>query len=124
MPRAVVALEGHIIDSLALPKVWDTIMDLGGNFDVEEFRVGKRKNETSYARMSVEAPSEESLGEILTAIQQYGAAPIDQAEAKLTPVDRHGVFPSDFYSTSNQPTEVHVVGKWLEVENIEMDCGI
>jgi lysine-ketoglutarate reductase/saccharopine dehydrogenase-like protein (TIGR00300 family) len=124
MPRAVVALEGHVIDSLALPKVWDTIMDLGGNFDVEEFRVGKRKDETSYVQMQVEADSEERLEEILLAIQQYGAAPLDQGEAELQPVEKEGVFPAAFYSTSNQPTEVRVDGRWLEVANIEMDCGI
>jgi lysine-ketoglutarate reductase/saccharopine dehydrogenase-like protein (TIGR00300 family) len=99
-------------------------MDLGGNFDVEEFRVGKRKNETSFVRLSVEAPDEAQLGEILTAIQQFGATPIDEAEADLEPVTQEGVFPQAFYSTSNQPTSVRQGGKWREVENIEMDCGI
>jgi lysine-ketoglutarate reductase/saccharopine dehydrogenase-like protein (TIGR00300 family) len=124
MQHAAVALEGHIIDSLALPKVWDTIMDMGGNFEVEEFRVGKHKDEKSYMRLSVQAASEELLGEILTAIQQYGAAPLDHVNAELQPVTRDGVFPQAFYSTSNQPTSVRVGEKWLEVENIEMDCGI
>jgi lysine-ketoglutarate reductase/saccharopine dehydrogenase-like protein (TIGR00300 family) len=124
MYRAVVALEGHIIDSLALPRVWDMIMDLGGNFDVEEFRVGKRKNEQSFVRLSVEAPDEALLEEILTAIQQFGATPIDEVEADLEAVTQEGVFPQAFYSTSNQPTSVRHGGKWREVENIEMDCGI
>jgi lysine-ketoglutarate reductase/saccharopine dehydrogenase-like protein (TIGR00300 family) len=74
--------------------------------------------------MSVEADTEDVLGEILTAIQQYGATPLDQAEAELLPVEREGVFPRGFYSTSNQPTEVRVDGRWIEVANIEMDCGI
>jgi len=124
MQRAVVSLEGHIIDSLALPRVWDMIMDLGGNFDVEEFRVGKRKNEQSFVRLSVEAPDEALLEEILTAIQQFGATPIDEVEADLEAVTQEGVFPQAFYSTSNQPTSVRHGGKWREVENIEMDCGI
>lgn len=124
MHHAAVALEGHIIDSLALPKVWDTIMDMGGNFEVEEFRVGKHKDEKSYMRLSVQAASEELLGEILTAIQQYGAAPLEHVSAELQPVIQDGVFPQAFYSTSNQPTSVRVGEKWLEVENIEMDCGI
>src|ERR1700682_996230 len=124
MHRAVVALEGHIIDSLALPRVWDMIMDLGGDFDVEEFRVGERKNEQSLVRLSVEAPDEALLEEILTAIQQFGATPIDEVEADLEAVTQEGVFPQAFYSTSNQPTSVRHGGKWREVENIEMDCGI
>jgi lysine-ketoglutarate reductase/saccharopine dehydrogenase-like protein (TIGR00300 family) len=124
MQRATVAMDGHIIDSLALPKVWDTIMDMGGNFDVEEFRVGKRKDEGSYLRMTVQAESESLLAEILLAIQQHGATPIDQTEAKLEAVSKAGVFPADFYSTSNQPTFVRHGERWLEVENIEMDCGV
>jgi lysine-ketoglutarate reductase/saccharopine dehydrogenase-like protein (TIGR00300 family) len=75
-------------------------------------------------RLSVQAASEELLGEILTAIQQYGAAPLDHVNAELQPVTQDGIFPQAFYSTSNQPTSVRVGEKWLEVENIEMDCGI
>ena len=30
-----ITLEGHIIDSGILSKVWGTIMDLGGEFDLE-----------------------------------------------------------------------------------------
>ncbi|MFN2466462.1 MAG: TIGR00300 family protein [Candidatus Dormibacteria bacterium] len=124
MHRAVVALEGHIIDSLQLPGVFDTVMDMGGSFDVEEFRVGKKKTEKSYARISIQARSEDRLNEILGAIQMLGATLIDHVEAKLGRVRKNGVFPLDFYSTSNQPTWVRHGGKWLEVEHIEMDCGI
>ena len=46
-----ITLEGHIIDSGILSKVWGTVMDLGGEFDLQEIRVGKRKNETSFARV-------------------------------------------------------------------------
>ncbi|MGI8608123.1 MAG: TIGR00300 family protein [Candidatus Dormibacteria bacterium] len=122
--RAVVTLEGHIIDSLQLPRVWDTIMDMGGNFDVEEFRVGKKKNEKSYARLSVSAPSEDRLQEILESIQPLGATAVDQADASVQEVRKAGVFPIEFYSTSNQPTWVRLGGKWLEAAHIEMDCGI
>src|ERR1700682_3026266 len=118
MHRAVVALEGHIIDSLALPRVWDMIMDLGGNFDVEEFRVGKRKNEKSFVRLSVEAPDEALLEEILTAIQQFGATPIDEVEADLEPVTQQGVFPQAFYSTSNQTTSQSDRVRRAQRENI------
>jgi lysine-ketoglutarate reductase/saccharopine dehydrogenase-like protein (TIGR00300 family) len=124
MHRTVITLEGHIIDSLLLPRLMDTVMDMGGSFDVEEFRVGKKKNEESFARMSIQARTEARLNEILTAIQPLGATPLDHAEAKLGKVRKNGVFPIDFYSTSNQPTWVRVEGTWLEVEHIEMDCGI
>ncbi|HEV3232915.1 MAG TPA: TIGR00300 family protein [Candidatus Dormibacteraeota bacterium] len=124
MPRAVVTLTGHIIDSLVLPRVWDTIMDLGGNFDVEEMRVGKRKDEHSFARLSVEAATDELLREILLAIQPLGATAAEEVDAETEPVSQPGVFPESFYSTSNQATFVRVGGRWLEVADIEMDCGI
>src|SRR5258708_38088281 len=124
MERALVALEGHIIDSLALPKVWDTIMDMGGNFDVEEFRVGKRKDEKSYVRLSVEADNESLLGEILTAIQQYGAAPLDHVGAQLQAVTPDGVCPGEVYPTSNQPTAARVRDRWPEASNDEMDGAV
>ena len=41
--REEVTLEGHIIDSWTLPKVFDAVMDLGGSFDLEEIRVGRKK---------------------------------------------------------------------------------
>ena len=39
-----IKLEGHIIDSLILPRVMDVIMDAGGNFDVLEVDVGTHKH--------------------------------------------------------------------------------
>ena len=35
-----------------------------------------------------------------------------------------GVFPEDFYSTTNLDTEVRIGGRWLRVANPEMDCGL
>src|SRR5690349_4709227 len=68
-----ITLEGHIIDSWVLPKVFDTVMDLGGSFDLQEIHVGRRKEEMSFARLKVTGTSESQLDSILTALQQYGA---------------------------------------------------
>ncbi|MHB8507727.1 MAG: ornithine cyclodeaminase, nickel-pincer nucleotide-dependent [Candidatus Dormibacteria bacterium] len=124
MERVTITLEGHIIDSLALPRVMDTIMDLGGTFDVQEIRVGKRKDEHSRAQMVVEAETHGALDAIINEIQQYGATLKDEGEATLEAVTQAGVFPLAFYSTSNQPTFVRQGAEWLEVADIEMDCGI
>ena len=35
-----------------------------------------------------------------------------------------GVFPTDFYSTTNLLTEIRFRGRWRKVQRIEMDCGI
>ena len=53
--RAVIELSGHIIDSMVLPRVMDSVMDMGATFHVEEFRVGTRLDESSFARLTIEA---------------------------------------------------------------------
>ena len=40
-----VEVKGHLIDSMILTKIFDVIMDLDGEFQVQEFRVGKRKKD-------------------------------------------------------------------------------
>ncbi|MER3452350.1 MAG: TIGR00300 family protein, partial [Acidimicrobiia bacterium] len=35
-----------------------------------------------------------------------------------------GVLPTGFYATTNLPTEVRMRGRWLPVENPEMDCAL
>ena len=38
--------------------------------------------------------------------------------------EQDGVFPDGFYSTTNLVTRVRLEGRWIEVENPEMDCGL
>ncbi len=124
MATETIELRGHIIDSLILPRVWDTIMDQGGNFEVEEMRIGRHKTEQSYARMQVIAPDEATLQSLLSELQQMGAVIVQQQDARTARVEQDGVLPDDFYSTTNLPTQVHVEGRWIDVENIEMDVVI
>ena len=48
-----IELKGHIIDSFVLPKVFDKIMDLNGEFNVVKFDIGKKKSDESYAVIEV-----------------------------------------------------------------------
>jgi lysine-ketoglutarate reductase/saccharopine dehydrogenase-like protein (TIGR00300 family) len=124
MPSEVIELSGHIIDSWTLPRAWDVIMDRGGNFTVEEMRIGIHKTEPSYARLKVEAPDDKTLELILTELQQFGAALVDGDDAQTALVEQAGVLPASFYSTTNLPTQVRVQGQWVPVEGIEMDVAI
>lgn len=119
-----ITLEGHIIDSWILPKVFDTVMDLGGAFDVEEFRVGRRKDEGSFARMRISAPSQEQLNRIMTALQSFGAVLLSRGDVRTQPAPCDGALPDDFYSTTNLPTQVRVNGRWVDVLGTEMDLVI
>ena len=124
MPSELIELSGHIIDSWTLPRAWDIIMDRGGNFNVEEMRVGKQKTETSYARLKVEAPNDDVLELILSELQQFGAVLMHGNDASTMTVEQNGVLPAKFYSTTNLPTQVRLHGQWITVEDIEMDVAI
>ena len=119
-----ISLEGHIIDSLILPRVFDTIMDLGGDFVVEEIRVGTSKEQSSYARLRVSAENEDKLNRIITTLQDYGAELVSAEDVRTQPAPRDGVLPSGFYSTTNLPTQVRLNGTWIDVSDTEMDLVI
>ena len=38
-----IEVSGHLIDSLILTKIFDKIMDMKGEFQVEEIKIGKKK---------------------------------------------------------------------------------
>jgi lysine-ketoglutarate reductase/saccharopine dehydrogenase-like protein (TIGR00300 family) len=119
-----ITLEGHIIDSGILSKVWGRVMDLGGEFDLQDIRVGRRKNETSFARMKITADSDEQLQRILVALQDDGAVIASQKDVRSAKVTQDGVLPEDFYSTTHLPTQVRLGGQWVEVTGTEMDLAV
>lgn len=126
MAQSVVEISGHIIDSLILPKVLDLIIHWGGEFEILDIHVGKRRADRSHARILVEAPNQEVLEQVLAKVKEHGALPLDEGEesVRLEPAPQDGVFPDRFYATTNLPTLVRLNGRWLEVEPPEMDCGI
>jgi lysine-ketoglutarate reductase/saccharopine dehydrogenase-like protein (TIGR00300 family) len=119
-----VELHGHIIDSYALPRIMDEIMDRGGEFTIDEIRVGRRKDEPSYARIQISAPDRELLDLLLDRAERIGAVREEIAEASLAVAPADGVFPEGFYSTTNLETAVRLHQRWVQVEWPEMDCGI
>ena len=119
-----VELEGHIIDSGTMGACFGAVMDMGGEFEVEAFEVGRHKHEESYCRMRVLADTESELRAILHELNQQGATVADPRDATLEAAPDDGVVPVDFYSTTNHPTSVRVDGEWIDVEGIEMDCAL
>jgi lysine-ketoglutarate reductase/saccharopine dehydrogenase-like protein (TIGR00300 family) len=120
----IVELRGHIIDSYALPRIMEEVMDRGGDFVIEEIRVGRRKDEPSYARIQISAPNQELLDVLLDRAQRIGAVPEEVEQVSLLPAPAEGVFPEGFYSTTNLDTAVRLSGQWVKVEWPEMDCAI
>jgi lysine-ketoglutarate reductase/saccharopine dehydrogenase-like protein (TIGR00300 family) len=121
---ARLVLHGHIIDSMILPQVMDMVMDLGGNFTIEELKVGQHKTDTSLCRLEVVAGSAAQLDRIVRRARALGATAEFEQPVRVDRVSQEGVFPEGFYSTSNLPTEVLLGERWVPVENMEMDCAI
>lgn len=119
-----ISLRGHIIDSWILPKVFDTIMDCGGTFDVLAIDVGRHQDEPSHARIRVHATTPEALSAILTQLQELGAELVNGEDVQTRPAPKDGVLPADFYSTTNLRTEVRLDGRWVRVDGTEMDVAI
>lgn len=122
--QETVVLQGHIIDSLILAKVLDTIHMMGGTYDVREMKVGASRKEPSYARILVRAPSAKLLDEILAAIQPHGAMVERESDCAVEPAPADGILHENFYATTHLPTQVRLNGRWVDVEGIEMDVVI
>ena len=124
MPSEVVEIEGHIIDSLILAKVMDVILAAGADYRMLDVDIGKTNLDPSRARLEVTADDDAQLEALLIELQAHGANRVVNTDAELVAADRDGVLPAGFYSTTNLPTSVRVDGRWIDVENPEMDCGL
>lgn len=116
-----IEVSGHLIDSLILTKIFDKIMDLQGEFQVQEINIGKRKKDQSYVRLLVKGKNQKNLDEILQTIYREGAVSKVQKEITLKKSPKNYVMPDNFYSTTNNHTQVFHKGKWIQVENMMMD---
>ncbi|MCS7121383.1 MAG: TIGR00300 family protein [Archaeoglobaceae archaeon] len=116
-----VEFEGHLIDSMILPKVLDTILDLEGDFEIIEFKIGRRKHDTSYAKLLVIGRDEKHLEELLKELHKLGAKMPDVENITLAEAPADKVLPENFYVTTNHPTFVRYRGEWLKVEDVSMD---
>ena len=122
MDKRIIELSGHIIDSLTLTKTMGIIMDKGGDFDILEIDVGRKKSDKSHAKIEVSAESPELLNAILDELSVLGASIDDIKEVNLVAATKDKVAPEGFYSSSNHATQIFYNGNWIPVEEIEMDC--
>ena len=120
----VLETRGHLMDSGVLARVLDDVLAYGGDYRIDRLDVGRAHDDESYARISVSAADDESLARLLMRLQAHGVNQVDPGEALLREVETDGVFPDDFYSTTNLETVVRLGATWVPVEQPEMDCGL
>ena len=119
-----VEITGHLMDSGVLARVLDDVLDYGGDYVVDRIDLGRNHDDESHAVLTVAADTEEHLQRLLMRAHAHGVNLVDPGEALLREVGRDGVFPEDFYSTTNLETVVRIGPTWVPVEQPEMDCGL
>ena len=119
-----VEITGHLMDSGVLARILDDVLDYGGDYAIERFEVGKTHEDESYARIVVLADTDDDLQRLLMRLQTHGVNQVDPGQAVTRAAPADGVFPEDFYSTTNLETVVRLESGWVPVEHPEMDCGL
>jgi len=119
-----VEISGHLMDSGILSRVLNDVREYGGDYTMDRFTVGHDAQDPSHATITVAAEDDDALQRMLMRLQTHGVNLVDPGEAVTATADLDGVFPDGFYSTTNLETRVRVGGRWVTVENPEMDCGL
>jgi lysine-ketoglutarate reductase/saccharopine dehydrogenase-like protein (TIGR00300 family) len=119
-----VEITGHLMDHGILSRVLTDIREYSGDYTIDRFDVGRETDDPSYALITVTADDDEGLQRLLMRLQTRGVNMVDPGEADVDETLHDGVFPDGFYSTTNLETRVRVDGRWLQVPNPEMDCGL
>jgi lysine-ketoglutarate reductase/saccharopine dehydrogenase-like protein (TIGR00300 family) len=121
---ATVTLTGHLMDTGILARVLDDVLEYGGDYRIESLDLGRQHEDESRALVAISADEADLLDRILMRVQIHGANAVDPGTATTRPAPADGVFPDDFYSTTNLDTFVRLDREWLRVRNSEMDCGL
>jgi lysine-ketoglutarate reductase/saccharopine dehydrogenase-like protein (TIGR00300 family) len=119
-----VALTGHLMDTGILARVLDDVLEYGGDYRIEQLDLGRQHEDESRAVIEITSDDTELLERIVMRLQVHGANPVDPGTATTRPAPADGVFPDDFYSTTNLDTFVRLEREWLAVDRAEMDCGL
>lgn len=120
----VVEAEGHLIDSHIMERIFDTVIEYSGRYEVEQFRIGRTNSDASYLRLKVETTTPEQMDLLLGQLLGLGCSSVEGGDAELKPVEKDRCAPEDFYSTTNYRTLVKVEGKWVETQQHRMDGSI
>jgi lysine-ketoglutarate reductase/saccharopine dehydrogenase-like protein (TIGR00300 family) len=121
---ATVTVTGHLVDTGILARILDDVLEYGGDYRIESLDLGRQHEDESRALVAISADEADRLDRILMRVQVHGANPVDPGTATTRPAPVDGVFPEDFYSTTNLETFVRLDRDWLRVDRAEMDCGL
>jgi lysine-ketoglutarate reductase/saccharopine dehydrogenase-like protein (TIGR00300 family) len=121
---ALVAAEGHLVDSQILTSIFDRVIERGGDFEVQHFELGRTNDDFSRLTLKVSTDDEASLARLVEDLIPFGCHAVGEEDALIRTVDRDGCAPEDFYSSTNQRTQVRIAGHWRDVDKQRMDAAI
>jgi lysine-ketoglutarate reductase/saccharopine dehydrogenase-like protein (TIGR00300 family) len=120
----IIEAEGHLIDSHIMERIFDTVVEYSGRFEVERFHIGRTNSDPSQLRMRVETPTREQMDQLLSQLLGLGCVPVDAGDAVTELITKDKCAPEDFYSTTNHRTLVRIDGEWIEVAKQRMDATV
>lgn len=124
-PHAVVVTaEGHLVDSQLLKSIFDRVIEKGGDFEVLHFELGRTNEDFSRITLKISADDAGTLARLVEDLIPFGCHAVGEQDALIRLNDRDGCAPEDFYSTTNQRTQVRVDGEWIEVGRQRMDAAV
>src|SRR3954469_23515409 len=112
------------MDTGILARVLDDVLEYGGDYRIEQLDLGRQHEDEFRGLVEIRAGDGALLERIVMRLQVHGANPVDPGTATTRPAPSDGVFPEDFYSTTNLDTFVRLDRDWLPVDRAEMDCGL
>src|SRR5215216_1502310 len=95
MATETIELRGHIVDSLLLAKVLDTIVEAGVTYELATVDIGRTNTDPSVARIELEGEPEE-LDRLVDSLQLHGANRVSAGTTTLVAADLAGVLPVGF----------------------------
>ncbi len=70
-----------------MERIFDTVVEFSGKFEVEEFRIGRTNADASYLRLRVETPDAADMAQVLSQLLGLGCTPQDTGDAALGTVE-------------------------------------
>ena len=113
MQQEVVEAQGHLVDSHVMEQIFDTVVEFGGRFEVEQFRIGRTNSDGSYLRLKIDAEDSESMEKMLSQLLGLGCSMVDSGDVELFTVQQNCCAPEDFYSPPIiEPPSASPVNGW------------
>ncbi|HEU0120235.1 MAG TPA: TIGR00300 family protein [Bryobacteraceae bacterium] len=122
--QETVEAHGHLIDSHIMERIFDTVVEFQGRFEVEIFQIGRTNSDPSHLRLKIETPTAELMDSVLGQLLGLGCTPAEDGDAESRVIEKDCCAPEDFYSTTNHRTEVRLNGAWIPVARQRMDAMV